>query len=62
MRTSTPRMIVALAATVLALASCGSDGSEPDLDPTNTGPSTPNTDTRTVDPPTVSNLDITVAP
>jgi len=38
---------------------CGSDGLVPDNSFDNNDDETPNTDTRTVDPPTVSNLPFT---
>jgi len=44
---------------VVSLVGCGSDGLVPDNTFDDNDNETPNTDTRTVDPPTVSNLPIT---
>ncbi len=53
------RALLASVAIVVVLAGCGSDALVPDdsVDGIDDGP--PATDTRTVDPPTVSNLPIT---
>ena len=53
------RALLVSVATVVVLAGCGSDALVPDgsVDDTDGGP--PATDTRTVEPPTASNLPIT---
>jgi hypothetical protein len=51
--------LVASFAAVASLSACGSDGLVPDVTTGGTETHTPNTDTRTVDPPTMSNLPIT---
>jgi len=52
------RLLASLVA-VVALVGCGSDGLVPDNSFDNNDNETPNTDTRTVGPPTVSKLPIT---
>jgi predicted small lipoprotein YifL len=54
------RLLASLVA-VVSLVGCGSDGLVPDntFDDNDNDNETPNTDTRTVDPPTLSNLPIT---
>ena len=51
----------ALVVLTLGAAACGSDGLVPD-DSTVDSRVTPATDTRTVDPPTMSNLPVTTEP
>jgi len=52
------RLLASLVA-ALSLVGCGSDGLVPDNSFGNDDNDPPNTDTRTVDPPTLSNLPIT---
>ena len=53
------RSLLVSAIAVVALAGCGSDALVPDDSDNGTDDQPPATDTRTVDPPTVSNLPIT---
>jgi hypothetical protein len=53
---SSIRITVVLAAVTLGALGCGSEGLDPDTEPTESVPSAPATDTRTVDPPTSGNL------
>ncbi len=51
--------VIVAAVAVVALVGCDSDTLEPDVTIANTDDQPPATDTRTTDPPTISNLPIT---
>ena len=52
--------LLATLVAVVSLVGCGSDGLVPDNTFDDNDNETPNTDTRTVDPPTMSNLPTTL--